>query len=146
MNIFLGPFLIILGLILIGLIKFSLPGFNVNEKFTKRVNKYGLWGAAILGFIFALSFCPVSAALFFGSLLTLSVDQNSRFLLPALFGLGTGLPVIILAIILGMGTGYLGSTLKKIAIFEKYSRKITGLIFILAGIYITAIYIFKIDL
>jgi len=146
MNIFLGPFLIIVGLILIGLIKFSLPGINVNGKFSKRVDKLGLYGAALLGFIFALSFCPVSAVLFFGSLLPLSVNQDSRFLMPALFGIGTGLPVLILAYILSAGTSYLGVILKKLATFEKYSRRITGVIFILAGIYLTTVYIFKIDL
>ena len=46
-----------------------------------------------LGVLFALSFCPVSAALFFGSVLPLAVKFESSIWLPFCYGLGTALPL-----------------------------------------------------
>src|SRR5690606_29058241 len=46
----------------------------------------------------ALTFCPVSAALFFGSLLPLAVSEKSAWLVPALFGFGSAAPVLAFAI------------------------------------------------
>jgi len=60
----------------------------------------GVVGSGLLGFLFALAFCPVSAALFFGSLLPLAVRQESTWLLPAVFGIGSALPVLVFGILL----------------------------------------------
>ena len=40
-----------------------------NSNIEKVAAKAGYWGAFLMGIIFALSFCPTSAALFFGALL-----------------------------------------------------------------------------
>jgi len=77
MNKFLGPILILVGMILLELIRFNIPGSGLSEKMQKRVELLGIWGAGLLGIVFALSFCPISAALFFGSLIPLSVKCGS---------------------------------------------------------------------
>ncbi|MBD3219245.1 MAG: sulfite exporter TauE/SafE family protein [candidate division Zixibacteria bacterium] len=146
MNQFLGPILVIAGILLLGVIKFSLPGGGISEKMQKRVERLGIWGAGLLGILFALSFCPVSAALFFGSLIPLSVKHGSSYMLPSVYGIGTALPVIAFAFIIGFGTHYLSQVFNKITKFELWARKITGIIFIAVGIYYILIYYFGITL
>lgn len=145
-NIFLGPVLILTGIILLGVIRFSTRGTALGDRMQKRVDRYGIWGAALLGVLFALSFCPVSAALFFGSLTPLAVKYNSRFLFPLLYGLGTGLPVILFAFVIAFSTQTVGRLFNRLTQIELWARRITGAIFILVGIYYSLIYIFEINL
>jgi cytochrome c-type biogenesis protein len=146
LNRFLGPLLILVGIFLLGAFQFTLPGGGISTKMQNRVERYGIWGAGLLGIMFALSFCPVSAALFFGSLIPLSVKHNSGFMLPSIYGIGTALPVIVFAFILGFGTHFLSQAFNKITWFERWARRVTGVIFILVGIYYSLIYIFKLPI
>jgi cytochrome c biogenesis protein CcdA len=144
MNKILGPLLTIVGLILLELIPLRLSGIGAGEKSQKLAQKGGVWGSAAIGFLFALSLCPVSAALFFGSLIPLSVKHGSTFLLPSIYGISTGLPVLIFAFVITFSVGSLGRMFNKISLIEKWVRRITGVIFIAVGIYYSLIYIFEI--
>ncbi len=75
MNQILGPLLIIAGMFLLNMISFTTSGSAMGERLQKRIGTMGIWGAVPLGMLFALSFCPISAALFFGSLIPL-VDRT----------------------------------------------------------------------
>jgi threonine/homoserine/homoserine lactone efflux protein len=86
--------------------------------------------------LFALSFCPVSAGLFFGSLVPLSVNARSPVALPALFGIGTGLPVLACAIAIALGANVVGRAFDVLTRIERWAKPVTGAIFILAGIYL----------
>jgi len=136
-NIILGPLLIIVGLILINIIKFS---FNVGGKLTDKIGKIavnsGVWGGIILGFIFALSLCPVSAGIFFGSLLPLSIQFNSLIIIPFVYGIGTALPVLVFAIVISFSANYVGIVYNKLQKFEWWAQRITGILFILIGFYL----------
>lgn len=133
----LGPLLIVVGLLLLGIFKLKLPGFGVSEGLQQRVDRSGVWGAGLLGIVFALSFCPVSAALFFGSLIPLAVDNSSPVLLPTLYGIGTAIPVAGFAILLAGGAGWLGKALDRVQAFEIWARRVTAVVFICVGIYET---------
>ncbi len=133
----LGPFLIVLGLLLLGVFEFTLPAPGVNEKLQERVDRAGLWGAGILGLVFALAFCPVSAGLFFGGLVPLAVERSSPLLLPMVYGIGTALPVAVFAVLLASGAGRLGRALDRVQIFEVWARRITAVVFIAVGVYET---------
>ncbi len=133
----LGPLLIVVGLLLLGLIKVGLPGFGVSSGLQQRIDRSGVWGAGLLGVVFALSFCPVSAALFFGSLVPLAAERSSPLLLPAVYGVGTALPVTGFAVLLAAGTGRLGKALDRVQAFEIWARRVTGIVFIVVGIYET---------
>jgi cytochrome c-type biogenesis protein len=146
MNKLLGPVLIVAGMFLLELLKFSTSGSRLGEKMQHRVDKSGIWGAALLGFVFALSFCPVSAALFFGSLIPLSVKHSSSVLLPLTYGVGTGLPVVLFAVLIAMGTRYVGRMFDKLTQIERLARRTTGVIFVIVGIYYCLTYIFKINI
>jgi len=138
LNIILGPLLIIVGLFLLEIINMNFgKGMSFSQKFQDSVQKKGIWGAAMLGFIFALSFCPVSAGLFFGSLIPLSLKYESAMFLPLIYGIGTALPVIIFAIVIGYSANYIGKIFNKLTKYEYWARRVTGVIFIIAGLYLT---------
>ena len=133
----LGPILIVLGLVLLGIFEFRVPSVGVSDGLQARVDRAGVWGAGILGLVFALAFCPVSAGLFFGGLVPLAVERSSPLLLPVVYGIGTALPVIIFAALLAAGARRLGEALDRVQVFERWARRVTALVFIGVGIYET---------
>ncbi|NLF93962.1 MAG: sulfite exporter TauE/SafE family protein [Oligosphaeraceae bacterium] len=138
MNLLMGPLLILVAMVLLGLLQVNFfSGGHAGAKLQQRVEKMGVWGSFLLGVIFALSFCPTSAALFFGSLLPLAIKVNSRVALPALFGLATGLPVLLFAFLLAFSANQVGRTYHLLARFELWAQRITGSIFLLLGLWMT---------
>ena len=144
MHLVLGPILIIVGMFLLGLIQLSMGGSGMSEGLQKRVDAMGVWGALLLGVVFALTFCPTSAALFFGSLVPLSLKVNSSFTLPAIYGVGTALPVMVFAVLLATSAQSVGKAYNVLAKIEWWARMITGWIFILVGIYFSLKYVFQV--
>jgi cytochrome c biogenesis protein CcdA len=134
-NQFLGFLLILVGVYLLGFLKLKFGGWGVPQNLQKRVVRFGLSGSFLLGMLFALAFCPVSAALFFGSLVPLTIASKSSLLLPAVYGVGTGVPVLVFAAIVAAGSSYLTKAYEKVAKIENYTRKATGVVFVLVGIY-----------
>lgn len=137
----LGPILIITGLFLLEVFTMRLPGVSLSEKHHNKLVEAGTPGAFLLGFIFALAFCPISAALFFGSLIPLALNSRAGGLLPFIYGIGTGLPVLLFAVAIALGVSSLSHWFQRITKIEYYTRRITGAIFILTGIYYTGVYI-----
>jgi cytochrome c biogenesis protein CcdA len=141
---FLGPILILVGMVLLDLFRFRLIGAGVGVNLRERAGRSGVLGAGLLGFLFALSFCPVSAALFFGSLIPLSVRHGSTFVFPLVFGVGTGLPVIVFALMIALSAKSISTLFQKVTRVELWARRITGAVFIAAGVYYTLDYIFEV--
>ena len=139
-----GPILILTGLIVLKVIKLKFSRLTLLEKHRNDLVEAGASGAFILGAFFALAFCPVSAALFFGSLIPLSLSHKMGIILPLIYGIGTGLPVLFFAVIIAIGVSSLNKWFSKLTVLELYMRKITGVIFILAGLYYSGIYFVKI--
>ncbi|MCM8780001.1 MAG: aromatic aminobenezylarsenical efflux permease ArsG family transporter [Candidatus Omnitrophica bacterium] len=135
-----GPILIVTGLILLDIIKINFPGLSLSQKHHNKLDEAGLAGAFLLGVVFALAFCPVSAALFFGSLIPLALSHKSGVILPFIYGIGTGLPVLIFAVMLAIGVASLSHWFRRLAALELYMRKITGAIFVLVGLYYSSVY------
>lgn len=142
LNKILGPLLILVGMYLLGLIHFSFYNFSVSAEQGEKLTKKGFIGAFFLGFLFALSFCPVSAALFFGSLIPLAVSSHFPFLLPLFYGIGTGIPVVIVAIVFVYSATFTFRILKIFKNVEKVGSIFTGLLFVFIGIYFSINYIF----
>jgi len=138
-----GPILILTGLILLEVIKLKFSGFTLSEKYHNALIEAGAPGAFMLGVFFALAFCPISAALFFGSLIPLALSHKAGFLLPLIYGIGTGLPVLFFAVAIAIGVSSLNRWFAKLTVLELYMRKITGAIFILVGLYYSGIYLIK---
>lgn len=143
LNIIIGPLLILVGLFLLNIIKINLDsGFSLSQSFGDKLKKMGHFGSFALGFIFALSFCPVSAGLFFGSLIPLSLRYESELLIPLIYGIGTALPVIVFGFIIAFAANRIGEFYKKLNKFEYYARRITAVVFIIAGAYLTWRFLF----
>jgi cytochrome c biogenesis protein CcdA len=135
MNRLLGPVLIIVSMMLLDMLRFNTKGSNLGQWCQQRAEKFGLVGTLFLGMVFALSFCPVSAALFFGSLIPLSIKYSSAILLPLIYGIGTALPVFTFGVLIATGAGSLAKAFHKVSQFELWMRRATGFIFMLIGFY-----------
>lgn len=124
-----APSLIIIGLMILDILK--IPGFGFNIKKSSENEKRGLLKSFGLGMLFAMALCPVSAALFLGNL----IQTHGNVLAMILYGIGTGLPVLLFAFILAFSVKNIARIHSKIIVFEKWARKITGIVFVLGGIY-----------
>jgi cytochrome c biogenesis protein CcdA len=142
-NKILGIVLILIGMVLLDLLRIPLSLPSVSENIAKKLVDKGALGSLPLGILFALAFCPVSAALFFGGLIPIAVKAQSGFGLPLIYGIGTGLPVLLFAFLAAAGAGYINNLYHRITRIEFYTKKATGIIFILVGIYYAFAYIFE---
>lgn len=134
-----APALILIGVYMLDLLKINLPKFNLGGNGVNGVRK-GSFGALLLGILFALAFCPSSGIFFFGMLMPLSAAETGGYLLPIVFAIATGLPVIIVAWILAYSIAGLGKFYSRMQHFEKWFRKIIAVIFILVGVYYGYVY------
>lgn len=131
----LGPLMIVIGIFMLDVIKINIPGsFNFIKYFEKK-NKSSYINIFILGVVFALAFCPYSGVLYFGMLIPLTTQSSSGLFLPAIFALATGIPVIIFAWLLAFTISGVGKFYNRIKTFEKWFRKIVGVLFIIFGFY-----------
>lgn len=135
MSLFIGPLLIVVGMFMLELLSFRLP--RIPGNFEERLKDSGTWGAFPLGLIFALSFCPVSAALFFGSLIPLSTRFSSPFIFASAYGIGTGIPVFFFSILIALGVEWMAKGFTRVQKLEFLIRMLTGSLIILVGIYLT---------
>ena len=128
---FLGPLLILVGMVLTDMLK--LKRFYKAPIISKlQARKGSAMYALPMGALLALSFCPATAALFFGVLIPLSLRHGQTLLFPVLYGLGAAIPIIIIVLFIVHGN-------KKI-INEKWQRRlplITGWTLIIIGIIIS---------
>ena len=138
---YLGPLLIIIGLIMLNIIKINFLGTsNFQEKLTDLFKDKGLIGSFFLGVIFALAFCPYSGALFFGMLIPMTITSVDGLYLPIIFAFGTGLPVILFTYLLAYTASKVGVFYNSITKIEKVMRNVAGVVFILTGIYYLLIF------
>ena len=165
MHLVLGPVFLLLGMFLVGLITFMVGGTVMTEGMQKRVDAMGVWGALLLGVLFAVSFCPTSAAWFFGLLaltmgteagaITLVLERvgivlpeaslaGSSIVLPLIYGVGTALPVLIVAGLLAYSAQAVGKAYNALSKVEWWARMITGWVFIVVGAYFSLRYVFDV--
>ena len=146
LNQILGPVLILVGMLLLGLLNFAGSINLAGPGLQQRASQGNSCWAFLLGMLFALSFCPVSAGLFFGALIPLSTSNGSRFVLPTLYGVGTALPVIVFAFLMAFASWHVGKAFNRLTQIERWVRIVTGLIFIVAGIYYSLVYVYVVSL
>jgi len=130
-----GPLMLIIGILMLGVIKFNFPAFSKLSDRIKNKTKRSYWDVFLLGVIFALAFCPYSGVLFFGMLIPLTMSTASGLYLPVIFAVATGIPVILFAWLIAYTVSGIGTVYKKIKVFEKWFRKIVAILFIGIGIY-----------
>jgi cytochrome c-type biogenesis protein len=132
----LGPVLITIGLIMFGIIKLNFgKGGEKIERIKNWLVQKGFIGSFLLGMLFALAFCPYSGVLFFGALIPLVLKSAEGLILPPIFALGTGLPVILFSFIIAFAVQKLSQVFQAMQKIEKVMRYGMATIFLLAGIY-----------
>jgi cytochrome c-type biogenesis protein len=136
MHKIIGPLLIVTGIILLDVFPISFSASLVGNSAQEKAGRWGIWGSGLLGIIFALTFCPLSAALFFGSLIPLAIDGKSAVMMPSVYGLGTALPVVAFALVMVFSVRSLGRLFDRLTQIEKWVRRLTAVVFIGAGLYL----------
>jgi cytochrome c biogenesis protein CcdA len=127
---FIGPVMIFIGLIMLGVIKLDfLSKGNITDRLSEKFKDKGLWGSFLLGVVFALAFCPYSGALFFAMLIPMTLAASAGLALPIVFSIGTGLPVIFFAFVIAYSIEKLGGYFKAIQKVEKVMRVVAGVTF-----------------
>jgi cytochrome c biogenesis protein CcdA len=133
----LGPLLIAVGaiMLIVNRIPLSLGGGRLSSV-GEKVAGWGMIGGFLLGALFALAFCPYSAALFFGVLIPLSLKSAGGVALPAVYAIGTGLPVLVFGVLISLGVARVSTWLNAVSRVEKIIRVAASIIFIGVGIYL----------
>ena len=136
-GLFLGPLLIIMGLMWAGVLNIRLPWFGVKGK---KVT--GIWGAFLLAIPFSVAVCPFCTP---ALLVTLTASAaigsvSFGFALLLAFALGRSIPVILGA----WSMGWLES-LKVLSGYQKIFERVAGIVLIIAGLYLLNEYFFIIE-
>jgi len=134
MNRIIGPILLIVGIFVLDLLEIRRRR-PIVDSVSSGAPFRGMAGSFFMGVLFALAMCPVSAALFFGGLIPLATEVGSRVFFPALFGLGSGLPVTILSVIFSMGTRAVSRSIGTVYNLQKVIQAASGVLLILLGTY-----------
>jgi len=132
----LGPILILIALFMFGVFKINFRiGGNKIEKIKLWLTNKGYLGSLLLGMLFALAFCPYSGVLFFGALIPLVLKSSNGIIIPLLFALGTGLPVIIFSFLITFSAQRISNAFKSIQKVELIMRYSIAIIFLITGLY-----------
>ena len=139
-EILVAPALILVGVFMLFGHHLNLPkfGFSGGGNWKQK----GGTGALLLGILFSLAFCPTSGVFYFGMLIPTSAAEAGGYLLPVIYAVATGLPVIIVAWILAYSVAGLGKFYNRVQVFQKWFNRIVAILFILVGVYYAIMYYF----
>lgn len=133
-ELLLAPALILIGLFMLFGDRLHLPKFGFSAT-GKIEGLKGAWGSLLLGILFAMAFCPTSGLFYFGMLIPMSAIESEGYLLPVVFALATGLPVMLVAWLLAYSVAGIGKFYNRVQIFQKWFNRIVAILFILIGVY-----------
>ncbi|MBI2887088.1 MAG: sulfite exporter TauE/SafE family protein [Chloroflexi bacterium] len=139
----LGPLMLLLGAYFFGWLplQFTL-GQQVSFWLEERFAGDGVRGAFALGLAFSLAFCPTLFLLFFGLLLPLALVGPLGTVYPALFALGTALPLVALAIAVRLGLRSASGTMRHGGRFNLWVQRAAAAVLLLVGLNDTVVYWF----
>lgn len=130
----LAPALVVVGLLMLFGDRLPLPRSGIAA--SDRMERLGgPWGSLALGMMFALAFCPSSGLLYFGMLIPMSAAESGGILLPAVFAVATGLPVVMAAWVLAYSVAGIGLFYRRMGIVQKWFSRIVAVLFIGVGVY-----------
>jgi len=132
-----GPLLILIGLFMIGLFQWKKTWriFNLPT----RVFKDSYLGSFLMGVSFTLAFCPTMFVLFLLTLMPIVLITSYGVVLPAVFGIGTSLPLLIVIFLIWY-FGASGAILKRSRKIGFITQKIAGVLLLIIGILDTLTY------
>jgi len=131
-----GPFLVIMGILMLEIVDIpSIGGQGWLQKIELYLGEKGYLGGFLLGVIFALALCPFAAVLFFGMLIPIALKTGDAIFVPAVFGIATALPVIIISIVLVSGVNRVSGMMTAVQKNEKWIKWAVAAVFIIVGVY-----------
>jgi len=137
-----GPLLVAVGVFLLLADRFSWGrGAGRLTSLGGKLADWGMLGGFFLGALFALAFCPYSAVLFFGVLIPLALKSAGGVLLPAVYAVGTGVPVLVLGALLSAGVSAVSSWLNALTRAQPVVRVVTAGVIMSAGVYCMVVWI-----
>lgn len=137
----LGPLMIITALGLAGLWRPRVAiGQRLALRLRERLRMRGAAGAYLLGVAFSFAFCPTLFWLFFGLTVPLALRSAGGWTFPGLFALGSSIPLLAIAAVVGAGTGAAERVLRHVCHFEPGVRLTAAVILLMAGLHDTLVY------
>ena len=118
-----GPILIVCGLLMLLGDRLRFPEIKLLPSADGR-RRNGALGSLLLGVLLALTFCPASA-----------VVEDEGYVLPVVYALATGIPVVIVAWVLAYCISGLGRFYDRMQIFRKWFGRVAAVWFIGTGVY-----------
>ncbi len=137
----LGPLLIVLALVFLGVLRPRLSlGQRLAAAIRRRAAVGGARGAVLMGAAFAFAFCPTLFLLLFGLTIPLGLTSSAGFLIPAVFALGTALPLLVFTALLAAGRGLARTDTQRLGRVHATVTRVAGAVFLLAGLNDTLTY------
>ena len=132
----LGPVLILLGLLMLGIVKISLPIFaRVADRLRQNlVERRDARGSFLLGVAFSFAACPTLFVLFFGTMIPLAVASWGGIAFPAIFAVGTSVPLMLFLALLAFGAQSITPFVKKMRAADVWVSRLAAIAFILVGV------------
>lgn len=137
----LGPLMILVGLAMLEVWRPRVAfGHRLSLRLRQRIGGSGTLSAFLLGVAFSFAFCPTLALLFFGYVIPMALASQAGPLYPAAFALGTTFPLLLTAAVVAAGSDA-ASLEPRVASWEPRLRKAAGVIFLVAGLNDTVLYL-----
>lgn len=107
------------------------------SKWLKNADEQSSWiWSMMLGIFFAIAFCPHRLVYFITMIdIALTMPMTWNWIMPFVFGLGTGLPILIIAWLISYSVVNISQLRDKMARVEKFFRLACAMLFIGMGIY-----------
>lgn len=107
------------------------------SRWLKEVDDKQSWfWAFFLGIFFAIAFCPHRLVYFVTMIdIALTLPSTWNWLMPVIFGLGTGLPILVIAWLISFSAVNIESLRSRMGTIEKWLRYICAILFLATGIY-----------
>jgi cytochrome c biogenesis protein CcdA len=115
---------------------------GISDGAQEQATAPGAWSSFLLGAGFSLAFCPTLFVLFFGATLGIAARSAEGFTLPAIFALGTVVPVVALVGLAMTGSRAADRMRRGIRRANKPLRWLAAGLLVLLGLHDTLVYWF----
>ena len=133
-ELLIAPVLVSVGVLMRVGDRLPLRGFGLGAS-GKAERLRGAWGSLLLGVLFALAFCPTSGLFYFGMLIPMSAASAGGYVLPAVYALATGLPVVAVAWVIAYSVANVAGFYRKMQVFQLWFNRLVAVLFIIIGLY-----------
>ncbi len=141
-EIIIATFFTIIGLLLIFADKMPFLRISFSTEKIEKGNMNSALQAFMLGALISLVFCPTNIVLFFAMFIPLAVSYSVGIFLPFVFAISSTVPIIIIMLIMVFSINSIDKFFRITDRSGKYIVKISGVIFLLVGLYMFVEHLF----